>query len=181
MFRRLSSTRRKRPIPEGWADAAAIESFDLSQSTDPIIPGPTTLDISEGGVALVGGSDGTAAIALEGSAPVILNVGGAATHGCWWGNQVIVASSTGAITIFAADGTKSGQIGGHSGAVTSLSLHPCGDLLASTGVDKSWILYDLTAMKVATQIHTESGKECTALIHYLDLTRHRTYCWRIPP
>jgi pre-mRNA-processing factor 19 len=107
----------------------------------------------------VGGSDGTVAIvADEDASTVTLNVGGKAAQACWWGTRAVVGSSTGTITIFERDGTEVGQIKGHSGAVTSLSLHPCGDLLASTGADKSWILYDLTTLSAVTQISTNSGK-----------------------
>lgn len=46
----------------------------------------------------------------------------------------------------------------HAGAATGLALHPCGDLLLSVGVDKSFVYYDLSSMTVVSQVYTDSGK-----------------------
>jgi WD40 repeat protein len=74
-----------------------------------------------------------------------------------------VATFAGAVKCF-ENGAEIGQLGSHAGAATSLAMHPSGQILASTGVDKSFIFYDLSNMKVASHIYTESGKYHHAII-----------------
>ena len=50
------------------------------------------------------------------------------------------------------------KIGSHAGEVTAITLHPCGDILSSVGVDKSWVTYDLNTGKPVCQVYTESGE-----------------------
>lgn len=42
--------------------------------------------------------------------------------------------------------------------MTAISVHPTGDIVASVGIDKSYVLYDLSANSVITQIFTDAGK-----------------------
>lgn len=93
-----------------------------------------------------------------------LKAGGQITHGVWYDNKPVVATSAGAVKVF-EDGAEVAQFTSHAGPVTSLSLHPCGDILASTGVDKSYVLYDLESSKVLTQIYTDTGKKLIPQVH----------------
>ena len=81
---------------------------------------------------------------------------GSITAALFWEQKPIVATSTGAIKIF-ENGDVMGEMIVHAGAATDISLHPSGDILASVGEDKSIVFYDLTTMKQAARIFTQSG------------------------
>lgn len=83
--------------------------------------------------------------------------GGAITDALWCGNKPVVALSTGAVKVF-DNGAETASFERHAGAVNAIALHPCGDILASVGVDKSYVLYDLQSLKPIVQISTDSGK-----------------------
>ncbi|KAF2087854.1 Prp19-domain-containing protein [Saccharata proteae CBS 121410] len=160
----LSSTRRKRTVPEDWATPDNIQSFDSTQTTEPLYPGGRTLSLDKSGdLALLGGSDGVAGVysLSQKQAVQALKAGSAVTDGVWYESRPIVATAAGAVKVF-EDGNEVAQLGSHAGAVTSLSMHPSGDLLASTGVDKSYMLYDLSSMKLLTQVYTDSELTCSA-------------------
>jgi pre-mRNA-processing factor 19 len=161
---RLSSTRRKRPVPPEWATGETIESLDVETSTSPLVPGGTTLALDTStNIALVGGADGAAiAYSVSKQSEVErLNCGGSITGGLWWRGKAVVSSSNGSVKLF-ENGSELAQLGSHAGAATSVSLHPSGELLASTGVDKSYIIYDLIGMRIFTQIYTDSELTCGA-------------------
>jgi pre-mRNA-processing factor 19 len=156
---RLQSTRRKRPIPEEWATGETISSFDSTETTGPLYPGSQTLAINiAGDLAILGGTDGVAGIYSISQKEIVhaLKTGGSVNAAVWWGSKAVVATSTGAIKVFEGS-TEVGNLGAHAGPATSLALHPCGDILASTGIDKSYKIYDLTKMKAVTQVYTDSG------------------------
>lgn len=122
-----------------------------------------------GDQVLVGGANGSAAVysisqnkavhSLKGDAGTVVD-------GVWWGSRPVIATSTGAVKIF--DGASEiASFSQHAGAVTAVSLHPCGDILASVGADKSFILYDLQTMKPITQRSTDSGTSDSTLLHVL--------------
>ncbi|KAF2104906.1 putative cell cycle control protein [Rhizodiscina lignyota] len=162
----LSKTRRKRPVPEGWATADTIESFDSVQTTEAIYPGARALAInSTGAIVIVGGTEGVAGIysLIEKKVIQALKVGGGSvTSALWWNSRPVVATSTGAIKVFedVPSSSEGLQLGSHAGAVTAIALHPSGDILASVGVDKVYRLYDLTTMKVVSRILTDSELSC---------------------
>jgi len=80
----------------------------------------------------------------------------------WWDSKPVVALANGAIKVF-EDGSEIGEFTVHAGAATGLSLHPCGDLLASVGSDKSYVFYDLTSMSQLTRVFTSSGMSSPAV------------------
>ncbi|KAL1632459.1 hypothetical protein SLS56_003701 [Neofusicoccum ribis] len=159
----LSATRRKRPVPDGWATADNIQSFDTTFETEPLYPGGKTLALDKSGdLALTGGKDGVAGVfsISQKQAVQALKVGGSVTAGAWYNDRPVVATSTGAVKVF-ENGTEIAQVGSHAGAATSLSIHPSGDILASTGVDKSYVLYDLSSNKQLTQVFTDAELLCS--------------------
>lgn len=164
---RLSSTRRKRPVPEDWATAELIQSFDTKQTSEPLYPGSRSLAVdATGDLVLLGGADGVAGVysIAQGQVVHTLQCGsGSIVDGLWCGSKAIVALSTGAVQIF-ENGAQVGGFTQHAGAVAAIALHPCGDILASVGVDKSYILYDLQTMKPITQVSTETGNRISARI-----------------
>lgn len=156
----LSSTRRKRTIPEGWATAESLQTLQAAQASEPLYPGGRSIAVDEtGDLALIGGTDGVAGVYSISQAKVIqtLKCGGAVVDGLWFGNKPIVALSTGSVKVF-DDGKEVASFDQHAGAVSAIALHPCGDILASVGSDKSYILYDLQSLQAVTQNSTDSGK-----------------------
>lgn len=75
----------------------------------------------------------------------------------WAGSKAIVGTSTGKVKIF-ENGFETGNLSGHAGELTALALHPSGQILASVGVDKSYIFYDLESLVQSVQCGTDSGK-----------------------
>lgn len=107
---------------------------------------------------LVGGVDGVAGIYSLAEKRVVssLKVDGAVTDAVWIGDKAAVATSTGAVKIF-ENGTEVASFNSHAGEATSLVTHATGDIIASVGVDKSYVLYDLAANSVITQIYSDAG------------------------
>jgi pre-mRNA-processing factor 19 len=154
------ATRRKRPIPEGWATAETIEAFSPTPHSEAALPGSRALAVdSSGDLALFGGTDGVTIIYSISTQQTVqtLKVGsGSVTAALWWDSRPVIALSTGAVKVF-ENGTEIGQFTVHAGAATDLSLHPSGELLASVGSDKSYVIYDLTSMSQVTRVFTNSG------------------------
>ena len=159
--KQLSSTRRKRAIPEDWATPETLQGFDVKQTSEPLYPGGQSLAVNEtGDLVLLGGSDGVAAVYSLSQSQIVetLKCGsGAVVDGVWYGKKAVVALSTGSVKVFES-GNEIASFNRHAGAVAALALHPCGDILASVGIDKSYILYDLEALKPITQIYSNTGK-----------------------
>ena len=114
---------------------------------------------ANGDLALIGGSDGTTGVFSLSQNKLVqeLPVGSSVTDALWAGSKAIVSTSSGVVKIF-EKGVELSSFSGHAGAVTALALHPSGDILASVGVDKSYIFYDLTSSVQILQIYTDSRK-----------------------
>lgn len=166
---RLSKTRRKRAVPEEWATSDTIQSFAPLHKSKPLYTGARTVSIdASGDLALLGGSDGSAGVfsifqnklvqEFSADSPVMVTL--------WAGSKAIVGTSAGTVKVF-ENGTEVSSFSGHAGEVTGLALHASGEILASVGVDKSYILYDLTAFTQVLQIYTDSSKPiCYMYIGY---------------
>lgn len=159
---KLSSTRRKRPVPASWATEADLSALKPTDLTDAALPGSRALTIdSTGDFALFGGIDGTAIVYSLSQQKTVqsLNCGsGAITAAAWWDARPVVGLSTGEVKVFEDDSTEMSSARVHAGPVTSVSAHPCGDLIASTGVDKSYVIYDASSLKSLTRVFTEFGE-----------------------
>ncbi len=115
---------------------------------------------SSGDLALAGGVNGAAGVYSISQQKVIqhLQTGdGGVTDTLWWGAKAIISSSDGSVKIF-ENGSEVKSLRSHSGEITAMALHPSGDILASVGVDKSYVLYDLSELKTVSQVFTDSGK-----------------------
>ncbi|CAO2655461.1 Nn.00g105250.m01.CDS01 [Neocucurbitaria sp. VM-36] len=160
----LFSTRRKRPTPDGWATAEDISTFDIATSSEPLYPGSSNVSIDDSGdLVLFGGADGVAGVYSLSQAKVVqaLKAGSAVTATAWWGERAIVATSAGTVKIF-EQGNEIAQVGSHAGAVTSISLHPSGSILASAGADKRFALHDLSTFKTVSQVYVEADITCSS-------------------
>jgi pre-mRNA-processing factor 19 len=156
---RLSKSRRKRAVPKEWATPEAVESYIVTSSSEALYPSTTTLALDTAGeLAIVGGAQGAGVLSIsENKLVQQLNIGrGSVTDAVWYGSQPVVATSAGAIKVF-NDGQEVASFTSHAGAANALALHPTGDILASVGVDKSFVFYDLVASKPVAQVYTDNG------------------------
>jgi pre-mRNA-processing factor 19 len=155
---RLSKTRRKRTIPEGWATNDTISAYKPAQSSEPLYPGGKALAVTASGeLALVGGADGAVGIYSVSQKEVVqsLQADGPVTDAVWAGDKAVIASSTGSVRVF-ENGSEVASFSSHAGAATALAVHATGDIVASVGADKSYVLYDLTTNSVITQIFSDA-------------------------
>ncbi|EDP52087.1 hypothetical protein KXX16_001026 [Aspergillus fumigatus] len=160
----LSKTRRKRPIPEGWATSDALSTYKPTETSKPLCQGGKALAVNAAGeMALVGGADGTVGVYSLSEKRVVgnLHTSGPVTSAVWAGDKAVIASSTGSIQVF-EDGKELANFASHAGSATDLALHATGDIVGSVGVDKSYVLYDLTTNSVITQIFTDSSLHTVA-------------------
>ncbi|KAF3765243.1 Prp19-domain-containing protein [Cryphonectria parasitica EP155] len=153
---KLSKSRKKRPVPGGWAKANEIASFapQLSES----LPVPQASSIgTEAGYAAVGGLKGDAAVfsIAAGQVERSLQVNEPITDTLWHGSKVIFATSKGSVKVLEG-GSEVASFAEHAGAATALSLHPGGTILASVGTDKSFVFYDMDALKRVTRVYTNT-------------------------
>lgn len=87
----------------------------------------------------------------------VLKVGaGPITDAVWYGSQPVISTASGAVKVF-DEGKAVAAFTSHAGAASALALHPSGEILASVGVDKSFVFYDLPGGKAVSQIYTDSG------------------------
>lgn len=160
MRHRLSKTRRKRAVPSDWATPEAIESFKPKQKSKALYAGGRTVSLDPSGdLALFGGANGTAGAFSLSQNKVVqkLNVGAPVTDSIWAGSKAVISTSAGTVKVF-ENGTEVCSFSGHAGEVTALAVHPSGDMVASVGVDKSYIIYDMVSSIQALQVSTSSGK-----------------------
>ncbi|KAG6353328.1 hypothetical protein INS49_007500 [Diaporthe citri] len=137
---KLSKSRKKRPVPSGWASSDEIATF-----------------APHGCYAAVGGLKGDVAIfsttasTLERS----LKVDEPVTDTLWSGSKLMLATAKGSVKVY-EKGSEVASFSEHAGAATALSLHPGGNILASVGTDKSFVLYDLSALRRVSRVYTDA-------------------------
>lgn len=157
---RLSKTRRKRPVPEDWATADEISSFTPKQTSEALYPGAHSLSLNQDGdLALLGGVDGIAglySISQQRVLQALKGGGGPITDAIWAGSRAVIATESGRVKVFEGQ-NELATFSSHTGKTTGVALHPSGDILASVGDDKSYVLYDLDAMTTMTQVYSDSG------------------------
>ncbi|TKA73404.1 hypothetical protein B0A55_04274 [Friedmanniomyces simplex] len=155
---KLMATRRKRPVPEDWATGDAIASYDIKATADTQFTGAKSLAVDEtGDFFLCGDSDGAVGIydLKQAAFTTRSNLGaGAVLHGAWAKDKPVVATSSGAVVV-TQEGTVQAKFQQHAGPATAVAVHPSNDLLASAGIDKSYVLYDLQQTKVLTQVFSD--------------------------
>ncbi|KAH8425216.1 WD repeat PRP19 family protein [Aspergillus melleus] len=155
----LSKTRRKRPVPENWATSDTLSAYQPIANSEPLSAGGKALSINAtGDLALVGGADGVVGIYSLSQKQVVqsLQANGPVTDAVWAGDKAVVASSTGAVKVF-ENGGEVANFSLHAGAATAIAVHPTGDIVASVGADKSYVLYDLSTNSVITQIFSDAS------------------------
>ncbi|KAK3068879.1 hypothetical protein LTR53_013220 [Teratosphaeriaceae sp. CCFEE 6253] len=155
---KLMATRRKRPVPEDWATGDEIATYDVKATADSQFTGAKSLAVDEtGDFFLCGDSDGAVGIydLKQGAFTTRSNLAaGAILHGAWAKDRPVVATASGTVVV-TQEGTVQAKFQQHAGAATAVAVHPSDDLLASAGIDKSYVLYDLQHGKVLTQVFCE--------------------------
>jgi pre-mRNA-processing factor 19 len=86
-----------------------------------------------------------------------LKTDGPVTDATWAGDKAVVGSATGSVKVF-ENGSEVASFSVHAGEVTAVAVHATGDIVASVGVDKSYVIYDLATNTVASQIFSDAGK-----------------------
>ncbi len=161
---RLSKDRRKRAVPDGWVTSDTIQTFKVVEQSGPLYSGARSIPLdTSGDLALVGGANGTAGVYSISQKKVLheLEVGSdAITDAIWIDGRAVFATSSGHVRI-TQDGNSVLTFKAHSGVVTALALHPCKEILASVGSDKSYVFYDLNSLTQAYQVYTDSSKDFT--------------------
>ncbi|KAL9131813.1 MAG: hypothetical protein Q9217_000340 [Psora testacea] len=156
---KLSKTRRKRPLPDDWVTPDAIETFAPTEKSNVLYPGARSIAVdASGDKALFGGSDGAAGVYSLSQKKLMqeLTVGDPVTDAVWVGDTAVIATSAGKVKSFEG-GTEIFSFSAHAGAVTALALHPSGDILASVGIDKTYVFYDLSGPTKGLQVSTNSA------------------------
>lgn len=158
---RLSKTRRKRTPPEDWVTSDSLNSFALVDKSEALYTGVRSFALNtRGDLALAGGREGQLGVYSMSEKAITreMNAGpGSITDVLWIGERAAASTSTGNVKIW-ENGTEVASFAGHAGEVTALAIHPSGDILASVGIDNSYIFYDLSSSTIATRVLTNAGK-----------------------
>lgn len=157
---RLSATRRKRPVPEEWAVADDIQTYDVKSVVDSQFTGAKFLAADQSGdFFITGDSDGTMGVydLTQGTFTTRTSLSAGAILGGAWAHDKQAVSTTSGVVVVAQEGAIQGKFQQHAGAATAVAGHPSGKLLVSVGYDKSYIIYDLDAMEVLTQVFGDIG------------------------
>ena len=175
-FSRLSKTRRKRSIPNEWITSDALQTFKVVENSAPLYSGATSVPLNTNdALALIGGTNGIAGVYSLSQKKVVyeLDVGaGAITDATWVGGRAVFATVTGHVKIF-EDRSEVASFKGHNGEVTALAVHPSNEILASVGVDRSYIFYDLSTLSQAMQVYSNSSKILKFYTSNISLTAFR--------
>ena len=167
---RLSSTRRKRPTPEGWASVNDVRNFVglhpmKASSSD---AGALAVD-KQGNWAILGAFDGSGVIYHFAHSKTVRSFSagdGAIKDIVTLGNDgdmnFAVAVATGYVKIFSGD-TELDSYFAHEGSANSISLHAGEEMLATVGADKSFAIYSIPDQVVASRVYTDAGKH----LHHL--------------
>ncbi|KAJ5489120.1 hypothetical protein N7539_004010 [Penicillium diatomitis] len=155
----LSKTRRKRPVPDNWATVESISSYKPAESSGPLCSGGRALAVhSAGELALIGGADGAVSVYSLSQKAVLhsLKTDGPVTDATWAGDKAVVGSTTGSVKVF-ENGNEAASFAAHSGEVTGVAVHASGHIVASVGVDKSYVLYDMLSNSTITQVWSDAA------------------------
>ncbi|KAI9816825.1 MAG: hypothetical protein M1827_001470 [Pycnora praestabilis] len=156
---KLSKTRRKRAIPDDWATAESIQAYKPIETSKPFYPGSRSLSIdASGDLVLFGGTDGIAGIYSLSQDKIVQALkggSGAITDTLWIDGKSAISTENGLIKIF-ENGTEIANLSAHAGEVRALALHPSQEILASVGVDKSYVLYDLSSLNAVSQVFSDA-------------------------
>ncbi|KAH6627429.1 hypothetical protein F5144DRAFT_494004 [Chaetomium tenue] len=153
----LTKGRKKRPVPKGWANSDDVAALQQVAYTDLTVSQASSLD-TESEYAAIGGLDGKLDIySIQGNTVErTLEIGEPVTATAWTGSKVILATAKGSVKVF-DNGSETASFQAHAGPATGLSVHPGGRILASVGVDKSFVFYDLESLEQVSRCYTDAS------------------------
>lgn len=147
-------------MPEGWASAEDISSAQQIQKTDSSVSGSSSLAVSPEFTA-IGGKGGDVAVysnAAEKELVHSFNVGSAITQLIFADENIVLGTAKGEVKIYTTQGSELASFSEHAGPVTGLARHPGSTILLSVGADKSFIFYDMDALRTVFRRYTTSCK-----------------------
>ena len=136
-----------------------MESLKPVQHSDHLSAGGRALAThSSGDLVLFGGEDGQVCVYSTSQAKLVENfaVRASVTDALWAGRTAVVSTIAGTVEGY-EEGKKVFTFGPLRAEVTAIALHPCGDILAAVGVDKTYSFFDLTTYSPVLQIATNAG------------------------
>lgn len=108
--------------------------------------------------------------------------GGSITGALWIEDRAAISTSKGKVLIFSPlSGGETGVFESHNGSATAITVHPSGDLLASVGTDRKYVLYDLQTMNVLSEVATDSSKCNRCFLSTQELTLVGMTCAHFHP
>jgi pre-mRNA-processing factor 19 len=156
---RLSKSRKKRPIPDGWVTAEEVAEFTTESSTSLPFSQVSALTIQEeGSYAAISSAQGDTAIYSvdEGKVERQLAVNEPVTDEIWTATKLIVSTAKGSVKVYDS-GREVASLTEHAGPATGLALHPSGEFVASVGADKLIVFYDIQSLTPVGRCYTDSG------------------------
>jgi len=156
---RLSKSRKKRPVPDGWVTADEVAEFSTEASLS--LPFSQTSAVAmhdDGGYAAISSLEGVAAVYSldQAKAERQLDIKEPVTSGLWTGSKLIFSTAKGSVKVF-ENGQEKATVSEHAGPATSLALHPSGEMFASVGSDKSIVIYEVNTLKPVARAYTGAG------------------------
>ncbi|KAI0020887.1 Prp19-domain-containing protein [Xylariomycetidae sp. FL0641] len=154
---KLSKSRKRRPVPEGWLTHEEIGAFGIQNTHATPVAQATTIAV-EATYAAVGGLEGDLAVySIESnSVERSIKVNEPITSALWDGAKLFLSTAQGSVKVF-ENGSEIASFSDHSGPATSLAIHPSKQILASIGTDKSFVFYDLANLRRATRVYTNAS------------------------
>lgn len=123
------------------------------QTSKPLYSGASSIAVDASEQVIVG----TSIYSLEQNDKIYdLPINGKVTDSVWCGGLAVISSSSGEVRAF-NKGIEVQALTVHAGSVNALAVHPSGQILASVGVDKSFVFYDISSGRTLTQVFSDSG------------------------
>ncbi|KAK4186681.1 WD40-repeat-containing domain protein [Podospora australis] len=157
LHQQLTQRRReKRPAPENWVTSDEVASFKQASYADLVVSQASSLDVEQE-YAAIGGLDGKLDIysIQNNTVERTLDIEEPVTATLWTGSKVVVGTSKGSVRVWDS-GNEVQKFQIHAGAVTGLAVHPGGRILASVGVDQSFVFYDLETLQRVSRGYADS-------------------------
>ncbi|OIW34196.1 Prp19-domain-containing protein [Coniochaeta ligniaria NRRL 30616] len=154
---KLSKSRKKRPVPEGWAGTDDVSSGEQIQKADSSAPGSISLAVGDELTAISGKGGDVAVYSRDGEEVHSFNVGSPITELVYAEPNIVCGTSKGEVKIYTTAGAELASFSEHAGAVTGLALHPGGVILLSVGSDKSFVYYDVKTLRTVFRRWTSSS------------------------
>lgn len=84
------------------------------------------------------------------------NAGSDITQLIFADENIVLGTAKGEVKIYTPQGSELASFSEHAGPVTGLALHPSSTILLSVGTDKSFIFYDINALRTVFRRFTGS-------------------------